>query len=58
MKFQVIVFNGTNSANYQDREHVADFRHKHHAIGFAKKLLVHAYVVDCFDDTTVYCNKE
>jgi cytochrome c oxidase subunit IV len=56
MRYQVIVYNNTDSSSAPDREHIADFRHRQHAIAFCQKITARAYVVDCFDDTVDYNN--
>ena len=56
MRYRVVMNTGIDSAYCPDRERIADFRHKQHAIGFCEKITAIAYVVDCFDDTVVYVN--
>jgi len=56
MRYRVVMLLGTDSPYCPDKEHVADFYHRQHAIAFCDKLHVVSYVVDCFDDTTIYSN--
>jgi hypothetical protein len=58
MRFRVIISTGVDSMSFPDKEHAADFRHKQHAVGFCDHIRTYAYVVDCFDDTIVYCNRK
>lgn len=56
MRYRIIILNGSNSPEYPDRDHVASFHYVQHATAFADKVNSVAYVVDCFDDTTIYSN--
>jgi hypothetical protein len=54
MRYRVILSGVADSPSYQDKSLLASFAHVQHAIAFAERLTAGSYVVDCFDDTTIY----